>query len=88
METQNLKRRNSEYALIESQRELESKNRQLLEVSQWAEQAPRERIHLGSELEMKDHPHQESYGRSCRDMAELKKRCYQEENTEKQGRLE
>ena len=34
MEIQNLERRNSEYALFESQRELESQRRQLLEANQ------------------------------------------------------
>ena len=46
MEIQNLERRNSEYAVIESQRELESQRRHLLEANQWADQAQRERIHL------------------------------------------
>ena len=55
MEIQNLERRNSEYALIESRRELVSLLRQLLKANQWAGQARRERIHLCSELEMKDH---------------------------------
>ena len=50
MEIHNLKRRNSEYELIESQRELESQRLQLLEANQWADQAQRERIHLCSEL--------------------------------------
>ena len=35
MEIQNLERRNSEYALIESRRELESQRRELLEANQW-----------------------------------------------------
>ena len=52
MEFQNLQRRNSEYALFESQRELETRRRQLLEANQWADEAQRQRIHLCSELEM------------------------------------
>ena len=60
---QNLERRDSDYASIESQRELESQRRQLLETSQCADLAQREGIHLCSELEMKDHFHQESYAR-------------------------
>ena len=72
MEIQNLERRNSEYALIESQRELE---RQSLEATQWAAQAQRERIHLLSELEMKNRLHQECYARSCQEIEESKKRC-------------
>ena len=78
MEIQNSERRNSEYALFESQRELESQRRQLLKANQWADQAQREGTHLCSELEMKDHLHQESYGRSCREIEELKRRCNKE----------
>ena len=54
----NLERRNSEYALFESRRELESPRRQLLEANQRADQARRKRIHLCRELEMKNHLHQ------------------------------
>ena len=88
MEIQNLKRRNSEHALFESQRELEPQRWQLLEANQWAHQAQRERIHLCSELKMKNRLHQESYARSCQKIEELKRSCYQEEHTEKQQRLE
>ena len=88
MEIQNLDRRSSEYAVMESRRELECQRRQLLEANLWADQAQRERIHLCSELEMKSRLHQECYARSCREIEELKTRCYQEENTEKQRRLE
>ena len=80
MEMQNLERRNSEYALIESQRELESQRRQLLEANQWAAQAERERIHLCSEMEMKSRLHQECHARSFQEIEELKRRCYKEEN--------
>ena len=51
MEIQNLERRNSEYALFESQRELESQRLQSLQDIQWTDQAQRERIHLCSESE-------------------------------------
>ena len=76
MEIQNLERRNSEYSLTESQRELEFQRLQLLEANQWADQAQRERMHLCSELEMKNRLHQECYARSCQENEELKKRCY------------
>ena len=65
METQILERRNSEYALLGSQRELESPRQQLLMANHWADQAQRERIHSCSELEMKSRLHQECYARSC-----------------------
>ena len=80
LEIPNLERRNSEYALIESRRELESQRRQLLDANQWADQAQRERIHLCSDLEMKSRLHQEYYARSCQEVEELRKRCNKEEN--------
>ena len=88
MEIQNMERRNSEYALIESQRELESQRLQLSEANQRADQAQRERIHLCSELEMKSCLCRECYARSCREIEELKKRCYQEENAIRRPKLD
>ena len=84
MKIQNLERRNSEYALIESRRELES---QSLEGNQWADQAQRERVHLCSELEMKNRLHQERNARSCRELEELKRRCCKEEHGVTQQKL-
>ena len=79
-EIQNLERRNSEYELLESQRELESQRLQLLEDIQWTHQVQRERIYLCGEVRMKDCPHQECYARSCQEFEELNRRCYQEED--------
>ena len=64
MDIQNSERRNSEFALLESQRTLESRRRQVLKANQWADQAQRERIHLCSILETKDQLHKESYARN------------------------
>ena len=72
LEIHNLERRNSEYALIESRRELESQGRQLLEANQCADQAHCERLHLCSELEVKDRLHQECHTRSCQEIDELR----------------
>ena len=83
MEIQNLERRNSKYALFESQRELQSQTLQLLEDIQWTDQALRERTHLCSELMMKNCLHQDCYARSCQEFEELKRRCYQEETERK-----
>ena len=82
-----MERRNSEYALIESQRELEPHSLQLSEANQWADQAQRERIHLCGQLEMKSRLHRECYARSCREIEELKKHCYQEENAARRRKL-
>ena len=87
LEIQNLERRNSENALMESRRELESQRRQLLEANQWADQAQRERIHFCSKLEMKDRRHQECYERSSQEIEELRRRCSQEENGVTQQKL-
>ena len=87
METQNLERRNSEFALIESQRKLELQRRQLLEANQLQDQVQRERIHLCSELEMKNHLHQECYARGCQEIEELKRRHIQEENEVTQRKM-
>ena len=56
--------------------------------NKWADQAQRERIHLCSELEMKNRLHRECYARSCQEIEELKRRCYQEKNAAKQRKLE
>ena len=87
MEVQSLERRNSEHALFESLRGLESQRPQFLEANQRTDQAQQERILLCSELKMKSRLHQECYARSCQEFEEMRRRCYQEENTEKQ-RLE
>ena len=87
VENQNLERRNSEYALLQSQRELESQRRQLLEANQWADHAQRERTHLCSELEMKNRLHQECYARSCQEIEELRRRCYKEEHEVTQRKM-
>ena len=81
MEIQNLERRNSEYALFESQRGLESQRLQLLEANQWTDQAQQERTLLCSELKMKSSLHQECYARSCQEFKELRRRCYQEDSS-------
>ena len=78
VEIENLERRNSVHASIESRRELESRRRHFLEANQWADQAQRERIHLSSELETKNRLHQECYARSCQEIEDLKRRCCKE----------
>ena len=80
MEIKNSEGRNSEHALHESQRDLESQRRQLQQASQWADHSHRERISLCPELERKNRLHQESYARSCQEIEEWKRRCYKEEN--------
>ena len=88
MEIQSLERRNSEYALFESQRKLDSQKQQLLMANHWADEAQRERIQLCSELGTKSHLHKECYARVCQEIEELKRRCNHEENAAKERKLE
>ena len=87
MKIPKFERRNSEYALFESQRELESQRLQLLEDIQRTDQVQRERTYLCSELKIKNRLHQECYARSCREIEEMKRRCYKEENEAIQQKL-
>ena len=87
METQNLEQRNSKNALLESQRELEFQRRQLPKANQWADQAQRQRIHLCSELEIKNRLHQKCYARSYQEIEELKRRCFKDENEVTQQKM-
>ena len=64
---------NSEYALTESQRELESRRQQLSEANQIKHSTRGEYICV-ADWGMKDHLHQECYARSCREIEEFKKR--------------
>ena len=75
MENKEWERRNSEFALYESQCEPESQRQQLRQASQWAEQALRERISLCGEFELKNRLHQESDTRSRQEFEELRRRC-------------
>ena len=88
LEIQNLERRNSECALNESRRELESRRRQLLEANQWADQSQRERIHLCSELETKNRLHQQCHTRNCQEIEELRRRCYKEQKWSNSTKVE
>ena len=72
MEIQNSERRNSEYALFESQRELESQRQQILMANHWADQPQRERIFFVQRTEMRSHLRQESHARSCQEKEKLK----------------
>ena len=66
MEIQNIERRNSEYALFESQRELDSQRHKLLDANQSMLNV------RDSEWVMKDHLHQESHARCCREIGMLR----------------
>ena len=87
MEIKAWERRNSEFALYESQRELESQRHQLRQASQWAGQAQRERISWCGELELKNRLYQENYTRCRQEFQELRKLCSREERLT-QHRLE
>ena len=69
-------RKNSELALNESQRELESQRLQLRQANEWADQAQRERISLYDEL--KNRLHGECYRRTPQEIEELWRRCHKD----------
>ena len=52
--------RKSEFALCETRQQHESQRRELLQASQWADQAQRERMNLCGELERRNRLHHES----------------------------
>ena len=76
MEINEWERRDSEFALYESQCELESQRHQLRQASQWADQAQREIMRLCGELELKNRLHQESHTRNRQEIEELRRRYY------------
>ena len=76
LEIRNLERRNSESQWL-----------QLSEANQRADQAQRERIHLCSELEMKNRLHQDCCTIGCQEFEELRRRCSKEENGASRQRL-
>ena len=56
------------------------KKKELLQVSQWADQAQRERISLCGELEMRNRNHYENQVRTNQDIEDLRRMCYEEAN--------
>ena len=88
MEINEWERRNSVFALYESQCELECQRHQFRHASQWTDQAQRDIIRLCGELERKNRLHQECYTRNRQGIEELRRRCYKEESNLSQYRLD
>ena len=80
MEMRRWEQKNSEVALYESHRELESQRLQLHQAHQWADQAQREKINLCGELELKNRIGQESHTRASQEIEELRRICCEETN--------
>ena len=88
MEIKDWERRNSEFALYESRRELESQRFPLRQASQWADQSERGKIRLCGELEMKSRLYQENYTRSRREIEELRRKCCEETDWARKNRTD
>ena len=65
MNIRNWEQRNSDVAVYETNRELESQRLEPYQANQWADQAQREKINLFGELEMRNRIFQENRARDC-----------------------
>ena len=71
MDIRNWEQRNSDIAINETNRELETQRLEQYQANQWADQAQREKINLCGELEMRNRLFQESRARNCQEIDEL-----------------
>ena len=88
MDIRHWERRNSDIALFETNRELESQRLELYKANLWADQAQREKINLCGELEMRNRLFQESRARSCQEIDELRRICCEETDRARQLRID
>ena len=72
MDFLNWEQRNSDNALCETNRELESQRLELYQANQWADQAQRGKINLFGEMEMRNGFFQESRARHCQEIGEFR----------------
>ena len=88
MEMEEWETRNSEFALYESQRELESSRLQVRQASVWEDQAQRESIGFCGELVLRIRLYQEICTRSRPEEIEELRRRYNREDQLSQHRLD
>ena len=88
MGIRNWEQRNSDCALYETNRELESQRLELYPANQWADQAQREKMNLCGELEMRSRLFQESFARDCQEIEELRRICCEETDRARQLRTD
>ena len=82
------KQRNSDTAVCETNRELESQRLELYQANQWADQTPRKKLNLCGELEMRNRIFQESRARNCQEIEELRRICCEETDRARPLRIE
>ena len=82
----NWERRNSEKALYETNRELESQR--LDQANHWVDQAQREKIIFCGELEMENKLFRENCARDCQEIEELRKICCEDTDRARQLRID
>ena len=86
MDIRNWERRNSDIALFENNRELESQRLELYQANLWADQAQREKINFCGELT--NRLFQESRARNCQEIDELRRICCEETDRARQLRID
>ena len=87
MEIRNWEKRNSDIALYETHQEFESHRLQLHQANQWADQAPREKINLCGDLEMRNRLFRKNRAKDCQEIEELRRLCCEETDRARQARM-
>ena len=82
------KQRNSDLALYDTNRELETQRLELHQANQWADQAQREKINLSGESDMRDILFRETRARNCQEIEELRRICCEETDRARQLRID
>ena len=81
-------RRNSDFALFETNQQLESQRLALHQANQWADQAQMENHRIFEELTMKSNLYQENHARNCQEIEELRRICCKQAERVSQLRID
>ena len=84
----NWEKRNSDIAFHEINQEFESQRLQRHQASRWADLAPRDKISLCGELELRNRLFQEDHARGFPDIEELRRSCCEETDRATQARID
>ena len=88
MDVRNWQQRNSDIALYETNRELESQKLELYQANRGADQAQGDKINLRGEEEMRSRFFQGSRARNCQEIDELRRICCEETDRARQLRID
>ena len=76
------------FGSCETHRELESQRLKLHQANKWADQALREKINLFGELQIRNRIYQQKHTRTCQEIEELRRICYEETDRARQARID